>query len=69
MCEWLLNVKARMVEMAVVVSDREKKAMADMKRFYTGLLKLRPLLKGKWCWSGSRAFVVKWVTRGRDLTR
>ena len=32
--ESLLDVKARMAEMALIVSDREKKAKSDMKRFY-----------------------------------
>ena len=32
--EWLLSVKARMVELAEVVSDRERKAKSTMKRFY-----------------------------------
>ena len=32
--EWLDSVKARMVEMAEVVSDREKKVKSDMKKFY-----------------------------------
>ena len=32
--EWLLSLKAKMVDMAEVVSDRERKAKAEMKRFY-----------------------------------
>ena len=46
-CEWLLNVKARMVEMAVVVSDREKKAKADMKRFYDWSAKAKTFAEGE----------------------
>ena len=32
--EWLLGVRAKMAEMSEIVSDREKKAKSDMKRFY-----------------------------------
>ena len=39
--EWLVNVKARMAEMAVIVSDRELKAKADMKRYYDRSAKVK----------------------------
>ena len=45
-CEWLLSVKARMVEMAVVVSDREKKAKETMKRFYDRSAKVKTFEAG-----------------------
>ena len=32
--EWLLNVKARMVDMSEIVSDLEMKAKREMKHFY-----------------------------------
>ena len=44
--EWLLNVKARMAEMAVVVSDRERKAKVDMKRFYDRSAKVKSFSEG-----------------------
>ena len=45
--EWLLNVRARMVEMAEVVSDRERKAKADMKRFYDKSAKVKKFCEGE----------------------
>ena len=45
--EWLLNVKARMAEMAVVVGDRERKAKADMKRFYDRSAKVKSFSEGE----------------------
>ena len=39
--EWLLSLKAKMVDMAEVVSDRERKAKADMKRFYDRSAKVK----------------------------
>ena len=45
--EWLHNVKAKMAEMAVVVSDRERKAKADMKRFYDRSAKAKTLCEGE----------------------
>ena len=36
-----------MVEMAVVVSDREKKAKADMKRFYDRSAKVKTFAEGE----------------------
>ena len=38
--EWLLNVKARMLEKSEIVSDRERKAKQDMKKFYDKLAKV-----------------------------
>ena len=45
--EWLLNVRARMVEMAEVVSDRERKAKSDMKRFYDKSAKVKKFCEGE----------------------
>ena len=39
--EWLDTVKARMVEMAEVVSDRERKSKQEMKRYYDRSAKLK----------------------------
>ena len=57
--EWLINVRAKMCEMAEVVSDREAKAKAKMKQYYDKsasvksfvegemVLRRKPVLKGK----------------------
>ena len=45
--EWLLNVRAQMVEMAVAVSNRERKAKADMKRFYDKSAKVKKFCEGE----------------------
>ena len=45
--EWLLNVRARIVEMVEVVSDREMKAKADMKRFYDKSAKVKKFCEGE----------------------
>ena len=45
--EWLLNVKARMLEMSVIVSDRERKSKADMKRFYDRSAKAKTFCVGE----------------------
>ena len=45
--EWLINVRAMMAEMAVVVSDRERKAKADMKRFYDRSAKVKSFNEGE----------------------
>ena len=34
LCEWLMDIKAKMAEMAKIVTSREVQAKSDMKRFY-----------------------------------
>ena len=45
--EWLLNVKARMVEMSEIVSDRERKAKQEMKHFYDKSAKVKLFAVGE----------------------
>ena len=45
--DWLLNVKARMLEMSIIVSDRERKSKADMKRFYDRSAKAKTFCVGE----------------------
>ena len=45
--EWLLNVKARMVDMSEIVSDRELKAKQEMERFYDRSAKVKSFSVGE----------------------
>ena len=44
--EWLLSVQARMMDMAEIVSDRERKAKETMKRFYDRSAKVKTFGEG-----------------------
>ena len=45
--EWLLDVRARMSEMALIISDREVKAKAEMKKFYDRSAKAKTFSDGE----------------------
>ena len=45
--EWLLDVRARMSEMALIVSEREVKAKAEMKKFYDRSAKAKTFSDGE----------------------
>ena len=45
--EWLINVKAKMSDMAEVVSDRERVAKSNMKKFYDRTAKVKVFEEGE----------------------
>ena len=45
--EWLLSVKARMLEMSEIVSDRELKAKQNMKKFYDKSARVKSFSAGE----------------------